>query len=249
MNPNHPLSACTPPLRFRPRKRPPPPEPTPRLVFSPAAWLKLMFFLHGGDHEVGGFGISSGHDPLYIEQFVTVSQTVSSVSVQFDDAAVADYFDRCVDAGLKPERCGRVWVHTHPADSPDPSCTDEETFRRVFGSCHWAVMFIVSRTAKTYARLSLRIGPGAQVLLEVAVDWDAWPKLVLEQSCPTFEQMLNWAQEFEQNVRPARSLPASGAIFEDPFGWSEWWDIEEYQPTEASPSPGSVAEANGEVSA
>ena len=249
MNPNPALSPCSPPPRFRPRKRPPPPEPAPQLVFSPAAWLKLMFFLHAGDHEVGGFGISSEHNPLYVEQFLTVSQTVSPVNVQFDDAAVADYFDRCVDAGLQPERCGRIWVHTHPADSPNPSCTDEETFQRVFGSCHWAVMCIVSRTAKTYARLALRTVPGAQVPLDVAVDWDAWPRLVLEQTCPTAEQMLGWVQEFEQNIHPARSLPIFGAAEDDSIGWSQWWDFEDYEPREAVPSHGCISKAQGEVSA
>lgn len=33
-----------------------------------------------------------------------------------------------------------------------------ETFARVFGSCDWAVMFILGRTAKTFARLKFHVG-------------------------------------------------------------------------------------------
>src|SRR5947209_2306759 len=101
-------------------------EPSERLVFSPVAWLKLMFFLHAGETEVGGFAVSCADDPLYVEQFVTVPQTTSAVTVQFQDDAVADYFDHCVDAGLRPERFARIWCHTHPGESPSPSGTDEQ---------------------------------------------------------------------------------------------------------------------------
>jgi predicted PurR-regulated permease PerM len=40
--------------------------------------------------------------------------------VAFDDAAVADFFDEQVDQGVVPERCGRIWIHTHHlvADGP-----------------------------------------------------------------------------------------------------------------------------------
>ena len=34
------------------------------LTFSPLAWLNLMLFLHAGDTEVGGFGVSSEEDLL-----------------------------------------------------------------------------------------------------------------------------------------------------------------------------------------
>ena len=48
-------------------------------------------------------------------------------SVSFDDEAVADLFDTQVDAGRKPEQFARVWLHSHPGDSPRPSNTDEES--------------------------------------------------------------------------------------------------------------------------
>jgi hypothetical protein len=65
----------------------------PVLVIAPLAWLKLMLFLHAGDTEVGGFGVSRGargDDLLYLEDLATVRQRTTAVTVAFDDAAVAD---------------------------------------------------------------------------------------------------------------------------------------------------------------
>ena len=172
------------------------------VVFSPLAWLKLLMFLHAGDTEVGGFGISSEKRPLYIEDFMTVKQTVTAATVAFDDTAVADYFDDCIDRGLTPARFARIWVHTHPGESPEPSSVDEETFHRVFGKCDWAVMLIVGRTHKTYARVSFGAGPGGAVMVPVNVDWEAWPRLLLEHSAELSAMSEKWMDEYGQNIRP-----------------------------------------------
>ena len=190
-------------------------EPAPALVFSPLAWLKLQFFLHAGETEVGGFGLSAERDPLYVEDFVTVRQATTPVTVEFDDVAVADHFDNCVDAGLPPSRFARIWCHTHPGDSPTPSHTDERTFARVFGRCDWSLMFVLSRTGRTYARLAFAAGPGGSLLLPVAVDWANWPFLVLEGRVTLGDLAAAWAAEFEQNVRPVplrrpRRVPVGG---------------------------------------
>jgi proteasome lid subunit RPN8/RPN11 len=141
----------TPPRLWRP------PEPKTRLVFSPLAWLKLMFFLHVGETEVGGFAVTAEEDPLYVQDILTVRQQTTVVTVEFEDTAVADHFDRSVDAGLRPDRFARIWWHTHPGSSAQPSSTDEETFARVFGGCDWSIMFIVSRSGLTYARLGFNV--------------------------------------------------------------------------------------------
>ena len=173
----------------------------PALVFSPLAWLKLMFFLHAGETEVGGFGVSAEHDLLYVQDFVTVKQRTTCITVAFADEAVADYFDGCVDAGLTPARFARIWCHTHPGASAEPSSVDERTFERVFGSCDWSLMFIVSRTGSTYARLAFSAGPGAEMLIPVKVDWQAWHK-VLETLPNAGDLYRQWASEFSDNVQP-----------------------------------------------
>jgi len=165
---------------------------TPTLRFSPTAWAKLLFFRDAGQTEIGGFGIASPDDLLYIEDFVTVRQEVTSVSVAFDDTAVADFFETQVDLGRKPEQFARTWIHTHPGSYPNPSGTDEETFQRIFGKCDWSLMVIVARDGATYARIRFNAGPGGQALLPVAIDYS--------QPFPAAEPQA-WLEEYKANVR------------------------------------------------
>src|SRR5271168_3712876 len=92
-------------------------RPESCVMFAPLAWLKLLFFCHFAPTEIGGFGISAPDDLLYVEDFVTVKQEVSPVTVRFLDEAVADFFDGCYERGIPPGHCGRLWIHTHPGDS------------------------------------------------------------------------------------------------------------------------------------
>ena len=143
----------------------------PTLRFSPTAWAKLLFLRDLGDTEVGGFGITRTDDLLYVEDVALVKQTCSAVTVAFDDDAVAEFFDRQIDAGRRPEQFGRIWIHTHPGDCANPSSVDEETFARVFARSDWAVMAIVACGGQTYARLRFHVGPGGSLLLPMAVDY------------------------------------------------------------------------------
>jgi len=172
----------------------------PRLAFAPLAWLKLQYFCHAGESEIGGFAITAADDPLYIERFETVLQGATAASVEFSDGAVADFFDRCVDEGLTPQRFARVWCHTHPGESPDPSATDEETLCRVFGACDWSVMFILSRTSRTYARLTFGAGPGSSLLIPVIVGWNRWPIDVAAEPQRLGDHVQAWRGEYEANV-------------------------------------------------
>ncbi len=136
-----------------------------------------------GPTEIGGFGITEVEDLLYVRDIETICQDATCASVEFDDEAVADFFDRQVDAGRRPEQFARLWIHTHPGGSAQPSVTDERTFSRVFGRCQWAVMFILARGGRSRALLRFNVGPGGQVAIPVEVDYsrpfeasdrDAW---------------------------------------------------------------------------
>jgi proteasome lid subunit RPN8/RPN11 len=167
------------------------------LRFSPTAWAKLLYFRDKAGNEVGGFAIAEPDDLLFVKDFIIVKQEVTSISVKFDDTAVADFFDSQVDFGRKPERFARIWLHTHPGNSPEPSITDEETFARVFGSCQWAVMFIVAQNNKAYARLSFNVGPGGQILIPTEIEYDC-----------NFGQSDHeaWDTEYQTNVKATLSL-------------------------------------------
>jgi proteasome lid subunit RPN8/RPN11 len=143
----------------------------PTLRFSPTAWAKLLYLRDRGGTEVGGFGIAAAEDHLRIEDLRLVRQHCAMSSVVFDDAAVADFFDEQVDLGRRPEQFARIWVHTHPANSAQPSATDEQTFSRCFDRADWAVMFILARGGETYARLRFNVGPGGSLLIPLEVDY------------------------------------------------------------------------------
>jgi proteasome lid subunit RPN8/RPN11 len=172
----------------------------PVLRFSPTAWAKLLYFRDKLDNEVGGFGITDPDDLLFVTDFVTVKQEVTAVSVKFDDEAVASFFDNQVDLGRKPEQFARIWLHSHPADCPEPSTIDEETFHRVFGRCQWAVMFVVAQNNKTYARLRFNVGPGGQVLIPVEINY------ICDFEPSNHEE---WDREFEANIKPTTWLTAT----------------------------------------
>lgn len=130
----------------------------------------------------------------------------------FDDAAVADDFDDCTEAELPLNRCARIWIHTHPADSASPSRTDEATFDRVFGHCHWAVMMILARGGDRYARLRFGVGPGGSLRIPVRIDWSA-PFSASDHDA--------WEQEYEACVRPLEELSEDAASPIAVMDWTE----------------------------
>jgi proteasome lid subunit RPN8/RPN11 len=180
------------------------PPDRPVLRFSPTAWAKLCYFCHRGDTEIGGFGVSrSDDDLLVVEDFITVRQKVTAVSVAFDDDAVADYFEAQVDAGRIPEQFGRIWMHTHPGNSPEPSGVDEATFSRVFGGCTWAIMFILARGGRTYCRLRFNVGPGGSIAIPTDVDYSQ-PFAGSDHAA--------WRAEYERNIHSEAIIARGSAL-------------------------------------
>jgi hypothetical protein len=201
----------------------------PTLRFSPTAWAKLLYLRDLGNTEVGGFGVTPANDLLYVEEIILVKQVCAPMSVVFDDASVADFFDEQIDRGLRPEQFARIWIHTHPAISPNPSEVDEETFARVFGKCDWAVMFIIAEDGRTYARLGFHTGPGGALVIPVEVDFS-----------PPFAagEMEAWQQEYFANVQvdeffnsSASTWVPTAVILEENLGqddpWESRWTINE----------------------
>lgn len=162
------------------------------VYFTPYSWSKLVFLRDVGDTEIGGFGICADADnPLLVTDVKIVKQVCTSVTVKFDDASVADLFDDLVDEGLKPAQFGRIWIHTHPGTSAEPSGVDEETFQRVFSSCDFAIMFILARGGETYARCRYGVGPRSQLEIDSNVDYFAEFRA---------SDSASWKAEYDKNV-------------------------------------------------
>jgi len=154
---------------------------------------------------------------------VLVRQVCSVVTVSLDDEAVAEFFDQQIDLGRKPQDFARIWIHSHPGNSAEPSGVDEETFARVFGRSDWAVMAIIARGGQTYARLQFHTGPGGALRLKMDVDFQtpfgasdpaAWTREY--QTCVTAEPDLRF---FEETY--CRPVPSA----EEPL-FSDWFESE-----------------------
>ncbi|MBX2989512.1 MAG: hypothetical protein KF847_19335 [Pirellulales bacterium] len=194
------------PLRTRARRR-------PVLRFAPDAWAKLVALRDFGPTEIGAFGIADAADPLAVVDVRLVTQRCDAARVEFADEAVADLFDRLVDAGRRPEEFARIWIHTHPGNSPAPSVVDEETFARVFGRCDWAVMAILARSGATSARLRVRSVVPLEVELATAVDFGR-PFAASDLAA--------WRAEYRACVSP-RAPADRGSPFADPGApWDDW---------------------------
>jgi len=153
------------------------------------------------DNEVGGFGITEPDDLLFVTDFVLVKQKVTPVSVSFEDESVANFFEDQVEAGRQPQQFARIWLHTHPGNSPEPSCTDESTFERVFGTCDWSVMCIVAQDGSTFAMLRFNVGPGGEIKVPVCVDYS------YGFDATDFEI---WKQQYKANVAEEKILSLKG---------------------------------------
>ena len=122
-----------------------------------------------------------------------VQQHCTETFVAFEDLAVAEFFEQQVDLGRQPQEFGRIWIHTHPGNCPQPSPTDRRTFQRVFGGCDWAVMMILARGGETFAELHWKAGGPARIPLNVEVDFSV-PFAGSEQAA--------WEEEYVTNVQP-----------------------------------------------
>ncbi|QDV20685.1 hypothetical protein Pan153_53620 [Gimesia panareensis] len=185
------------------------------MKFSPYAWAKLIYLRDRGPTEVGGFGISDPGQPRFVKDIVLVSQSCTEVTVAFDDAAVADFFDDQIDVGRPPEQFARIWIHTHPGRSAEPSGVDHETFARVFGNCDWAVMFILARNGATYAELKRSGNPHSEPL-SVGIDFrDEF----------TGSNQATWEEEYQQCLQEVHVIPNWDLNFwpEDECYLSEQW--------------------------
>ncbi len=179
-----------------------------QIVMMPAAHLKLRWMCERGDTEVGGFGSAYVEDDrIIVEDFIMPRQTCSAAYFDPDMMHVSDMMAEFATQGILPSRWMRVWIHTHPGESCEPSSKDEQTFKEDFGNQDWAVMLIMGKTGKFYARLKVRTDDGiyAEQLVPVGRYWHKGWKLP-----PNFEEL--WEAEYVAKVRkwtaPPKAVPS-----------------------------------------
>ena len=163
----------------------------PVLQFTPYSWAKLLFMRDKTDNEVGAFGIADQNDLLLIHDIAIVGQQVGPASMEFEDEAIADFYDAQTKAGRKPAEYARIWIHTHPGGMTTPSSIDFNNLNRVFGGSDWAVMFILAQSGATSCELRFNVGPKASLEIPVRVNYKV----------PFPASDINaWEHEYTENV-------------------------------------------------
>lgn len=96
--------------------------------------------------EVSLLGQSYDEDHLnYIVDLHCIPQECAYGATEPTDEGVLKFLeDKIIDEGIGPNLCGRFWAHTHPGKSPDPSSTDEDTFKKWFKDSDYGVMYILA---------------------------------------------------------------------------------------------------------
>ena len=193
------------------------------LVFTQYAANKVRWFLHrAGGNEVGGLGLTDPNDPLKVIDFIVPKQETSAASVEFDAEGLADLFEDMADEGVQPAQFFRVWIHTHPGQHfNQPSMTDENTFRTVFGDHEYAIMFIADQGLHTFCRLRYNRKPACQAEIEVIID--------NTEKCPA-DNPEEWEAEYTENVKENFKF----SHFSHGFDYKTWglpdqnkWDVDD----------------------
>lgn len=151
-----------------------------KLLIGPMAMAKIQFMMNEArfmkDVEISGFGISPPDNLLYVMDFMTVLQENTGVSTEMDDEAVGKYFDAQVNAGRQPREFARIWIHTHPGFSAEPSngpTGDENTMENVFADADWRIMVIVANRGVISARMDHVVMGGMVIKIPLTphIDW------------------------------------------------------------------------------
>lgn len=206
------------------------PEKPLEVNFTVEAWAKIEYLVKKSkSNEISGFGVGAVDDPLWIQDFHLIKQTVGGASTEINGEALAQHVAMMAQKGIEPYRCMRVWVHSHPfvVGNPTPSATDQDTILNVLGEADWLVMVIVGSECdpnRTYAELMVRIPQldrkirvkmGVKVPLTSVLRVDQTNELNVEFATNVTRQVSAIVKPYGGVVHPKQSSPMS----EDSENW------------------------------
>jgi len=107
--------------------------------------------------EVAAYGLCY-RNTLHVYDLFIPKQEGAMAEVDMDPNDLAQFQGDLIARGGHPRDALRVWLHTHPMESPQPSGTDMATWRETFSSYDYAVMGIMGNTGKVYFRIATGLG-------------------------------------------------------------------------------------------
>lgn len=118
-----------------------------KILFTCYAWSMYQFLRDAGKTEIGAFGITGdAKRPNLITDLLVPRQICNSVHVDVDPEDNQNCMLDLVERGLEPWQCQKIWLHTHPNMSPNPSGTDEQQFRECIQSVDDYYGFVILST-------------------------------------------------------------------------------------------------------
>lgn len=176
---------------------------------SPYAYQKILFMRDIGDSEVSGFAVTDENEPDLITDFHLIKQECTVVTTEMDSEGLADYLEDMVENGFQPGNCMRVWIHTHPGSSPNPSGTDEDTFKELSSKFAYFVMLIIAEKGAKFGRLAFSQGCGGTASVEWDVDWSVAGEAV------DFDE---WTDEYNKLVNVRKPIVTVGTTYQHKVG-------------------------------
>lgn len=200
----------------------------PVLKFTPYAWAKLIYMRDKGNTEISGFGVAGNREKLLeITDFVLLPQVCNSVNTKFEGDAIGEYVEDMFDKGFHPLQCMRVWIHTHPGASPQPSGTDEETLSENFGNVDWSIMFIIAREGKTYCRLRYNHMPKSASCPELDIelkDEIGWGQAFKGSDLAAWDEEYNRCVKTHVYIAPSGGRGGNNSWVPGGYGYGGYYD-------------------------
>lgn len=197
-----------------------------KLFIGERAWSKLTACRDLHDTEIAGWFISESPDKLFnIVDFMTTKQTVTVATAEFDDEDLARFTFEMAEKDIMPCQCQKIWVHTHPGNSCQPSGTDEDTFKRMMNQVSmndWLMMFILAMDDTYYCRVGIKtqfaivyyVLKDSQVDIELYYE-DAWleefDKNIHKKTYPVYNKN-HYSNSYQNNTNYSRNYNNSSYV-------------------------------------
>ena len=157
--------------------------------------------------ECSVLGISSPDRINYVDDVIIPKQEVTGTTTDIDQDWLHEWADEMWDKGEDhaPKYTTRIWCHTHPGSSAEPSGTDEKTWSDTYmiDGVDWAAMIIIaqavsSKNEHTYCRAKYESSIGMQVSrIGLNIDYDG--KLVpIDYIYDMQENIINLNKTYEK---------------------------------------------------
>ena len=170
------------------------------ITLSPLAYLHWQFICHAGPTEACAYGVTRATDDTYVERLHIPHQSCSVTYCESDEGQLSEHLLDAEMGVCNQDQIGRVWLHTHPAHSAQPSQIDENTFRDGWHGPHeFYTMMILAEGGQTYCR-TRHAGDAtsdARTPSQIRVDWAALPALIPQLPALT----ATWTAEYAEKVK------------------------------------------------